>query len=279
MDAYQQTLQKLYQTPLEKFVAARKRLADERRAAGDPEAARRLAKLRRPTTAAWTVNQLYQRARDAFDDMLEAAARLRRGETDAVREYREAVGKLRDGAVAILKGAGRGMPDATLRRVTSTLGAIAAAGGFDPDPPGALVTDRDPPGFDAFDPSARSGAKRGPDRPPDLPVHRREARSGGRDELSAARARAAERAKREQAEQRAAERIEKRRQDAERARRVSERRKVERRLRRARAQAHERTRMLAVRQKELRAAEEASGDARTIVENLERKLRELHDAT
>jgi hypothetical protein len=267
MDAYEETLQKLYQSPLEKFVAARKRLADERRAAGDAEAARRLAKLRRPTTAAWTVNQLYRRARDAFDDMLSAAARLRRGEADAVGEYRAAVAKLRDGAVAILKGAGRGMPDATMRRVTSTLSAIAAAGGFDPDPPGALVEDRDPPGFDALDTSARP-VMRQPER--------RTARAGdGHDDLAAARARAAAKAKRERDEERARQK----RRDAEDARRASERRRVERSLRTARAHAARRERTLAAHRKDLRAAEEGFDAARAAVNDLERRLRELDDLT
>jgi hypothetical protein len=271
MDAYEETLQKLYQTPLEKFVAARKRLADERRAAGDAEAARRLAKLRRPTASAWAVNQLYRRARDAFDDMLAAAARLRRGEADAVGEYREAVGRLREGAAAILKGAGHGVADATLRRVTATLGAIAAAGGFDPDPPGALAADRDPPGFDALAPSAAIV------RPaePDARRHRGHAKRGGdgRDDLAAARARAAAKAKREQAQQRA----EARRQEMARTRRAAERRRVERALRSARIRADRRERTLAARRKDVHAAEKAFDAARESVEAFERKIRELDD--
>src|SRR5262249_21920679 len=47
-------------------------------------------------------------------------------------------------------GSAHAAPESTLRRVTTTLSALAAAGGFDPDPPGALGADRSPPGFEAF---------------------------------------------------------------------------------------------------------------------------------
>src|SRR5205823_5211358 len=138
--AYDQKFRELYQVPLGEFVAERKRLAQELRAAGDRDAAERLIKAHRPTMSAWVVNQLYWHARDAFDVMLASAARLREGDLSAQTEHRDAIGKLRERAAAMLVHAGHAASEPTLRRVTTTLSAIAAAGGFDPDPPGALST-------------------------------------------------------------------------------------------------------------------------------------------
>jgi hypothetical protein len=48
----------LYQLPVAEFVAARDQLVRQLRAAGDREAARRVAALRRPSISAWAANQL-----------------------------------------------------------------------------------------------------------------------------------------------------------------------------------------------------------------------------
>jgi hypothetical protein len=48
----------LYRRPLEEFVAARDQLARQLRAAGDRDAARQVAGLRRPSISAWAANQL-----------------------------------------------------------------------------------------------------------------------------------------------------------------------------------------------------------------------------
>ena len=73
----QQSLEALYAAPLASFITERNRLAAEMRAAGKGDAAKELARCRRPTASAWAVNQLYWHERDAFDVLLAAAARLR----------------------------------------------------------------------------------------------------------------------------------------------------------------------------------------------------------
>jgi len=146
---YENAIQELYQAPLAQFVAERKRLAGALRNAGDREGATDLLARKRPTTSAWVVNQLYWHARDAFDDMLASASKLRAGDLSAQQAHRDAIAKLRQRASAFLVDGGHTASEATLRRVTTTLAALAAAGGFDPDPPGALAEDRDPPGFEA----------------------------------------------------------------------------------------------------------------------------------
>src|SRR5262245_60694014 len=143
-----QTLEALYRAPLAEFVSERKRLAAALRAAGDEDAAKELSHRRRPPASAWAVNQLYWQARDAFDALLAAGARLRKGDLGETNAYRTALGEMRRRAAAVLESASHAATAATLGRVTGTPAALAAAGSFDPDPPGALSADREPPGFD-----------------------------------------------------------------------------------------------------------------------------------
>ena len=147
---YDDAVASLYQVPIDQFVAERKRLAGELKAAGDKDGAARLAKLARPPISAWVVDQLWWQARDAFDALFETAQRLRDGKLDAMAAHRDAIAKLRAQASKILTGAEHTVTEATLRRVTQTLSALAASGGWEPDSPGALSADREPPGFEAI---------------------------------------------------------------------------------------------------------------------------------
>jgi hypothetical protein len=149
-DAYNDAVMELYRAPHDQFVEVRKRLASDLAKGGDKAAGARLSKLRRPTVPAWAVNQLWWNAREPFQKLLVEAARLRDGDLDAAEAHRKALALLRTRAQKMLSDAGHPVNEATLRRVTTTLSALAAAGGFDPDPPGALASEREPPGFDAF---------------------------------------------------------------------------------------------------------------------------------
>jgi hypothetical protein len=148
--AYTAAVETLYRGPLDAFIAERKRLAGELKAAGDKEGAARLSKLGRPSISAWAVNQLFWHEREAFEELFASAQRLKRGEREAGAAHREALVALRALAAARLVGAGHAAAESTMRRVTMTLSALAAAGSFEPDPPGALVADRDPPGFETI---------------------------------------------------------------------------------------------------------------------------------
>jgi hypothetical protein len=154
MATYEEAVIALYQGALESFVAERKRLSAELKGAGDKDGAARLLKLARPSISAWVVNQLYFRERETFDELLERAAQIRAGDLGATTAHREALAKLRARAARLLTEGAHGASEATLRKVTTTLSALAAAGGFDPDLPGALSADREPPGFEAFNFSA-----------------------------------------------------------------------------------------------------------------------------
>jgi hypothetical protein len=252
MAARDQALQQLYQSTPKDFTAERKRLATELRGRGDEAAAKDLAARRRPTTSAWAVNQLYWHARDAFDDMLAAAKKVRKGDLDATGDLRDANAALRKRAAELLKEAGLAVSEALIRRVSTTLSAIAANGGFEPDEPGTLVLDRDPPGFEGLTvPETVGRTARDAPRPP--------ARLD--DELAAKRA----------------ERQQKQGEQAEREQRRIDSRRIRTNLHDARVEVARRERALAALRKDVAAAERAVAEAREAVDDLERRLRDLDE--
>jgi hypothetical protein len=147
---YDAAVTALYQAAHESFVAERQRLSAELKASGDKAGAARLGKLARPTISAWAVNQLWWQAQGAFEALFESAGQLRAGQLAASAAHRKALGSLTARAKKLLTESGHAASEATLRRVTMTLSGLAAVGGFDPELPGALTKDRDPPGFEAF---------------------------------------------------------------------------------------------------------------------------------
>ena len=56
--ALQAAIDRLYGVPLEDFVPERTRAAKELRASGEKDAAKRLAKLPKPTAASWALNHV-----------------------------------------------------------------------------------------------------------------------------------------------------------------------------------------------------------------------------
>ncbi|MET7945658.1 hypothetical protein [Micromonospora sp. NPDC005324] len=70
-------VQQLYRTPPDRFVAARDAAVAEARRSGDPTTARQLARLRRPTVAAWLVNLLAIRRPELVADLVQLADALR----------------------------------------------------------------------------------------------------------------------------------------------------------------------------------------------------------
>ncbi|MEH1026892.1 hypothetical protein [Micromonospora profundi] len=70
-------VQQLYRTPPDRFVAARDAAVAEARRAGDPGTARQLARLRRPTVAAWLVNLLAIHRPELVADLVQLADSLR----------------------------------------------------------------------------------------------------------------------------------------------------------------------------------------------------------
>src|SRR5690242_7776649 len=75
----------LYGADLDDFGTERARLAKELRAEGRQADAAALAKLRKPTVAAWVLNQLARRNRREVDLLLHAGHRLRQSQAGVVR--------------------------------------------------------------------------------------------------------------------------------------------------------------------------------------------------
>jgi len=280
MDAYEKALQQLSRVPLAEFLAERNRLARELRANGDAAGATQIEKRRKPPASVWVVNQLYWQARDAFDAMLAAAATLRRGDVSAGKAYREALAGLHKRAAGILENAGQAASDATLRRASTSLAAIAAAGGFDPEPPGALAVDLDPPGFAAAgvaaSPATREPASPAADRVSRAAPPTRSAPSEDRTRAAAAARAAAERDRRRQElERQRAQQAEKKRREQELARLAAARARLRQELRDATTELRTRERELASLDRQRQAAQQAADDARVHAKDLEQSLTEL----
>jgi hypothetical protein len=122
----------LYSADPGEFTDRRKALADAARAAGDAAAAKRIAALRKPTRAAWVVNQLARADPEAPDRLAELAAALREAEQakdgPRLRELSAARGPLVDSLTAqALAAAGVADPPSGLREeVTETLTSAIA---------------------------------------------------------------------------------------------------------------------------------------------------------
>jgi DNA repair exonuclease SbcCD ATPase subunit len=153
----------LYRLPLGEFVAARDQLARQLRAAGQRDAARQVAALRRPLISAWAANQLAHAAPHAMADLLEVGAALTQAQQDALagqagaaRRLRAAGAQLRASitrllarAETLLIRAGHAASDPTLARLAATLQAAATADAATRTAlaEGRLAGDLDPVGF------------------------------------------------------------------------------------------------------------------------------------
>jgi hypothetical protein len=255
MSSYDEAVQALYRASLDQFVAERKRLSDELKAT-EPGSAKLFSKLPRPSISAWATNQLWWRERDAFEELFETSGRLRAGDLEASGAHRKATNRLVTLAGELLREAGHGASEATMRRVAANLGALAAQGTFDPDPPGALKSDRDPPGFGAL--VGASFPERDADR---APVATAKAPAPPSD-----------------AEERARAQAEKKRIAEEQARLRTERKHAESALRAAATVVETHSRERERLAEELARVDGELDQARAQVERLAARLRELDSA-
>jgi hypothetical protein len=220
-------LDDLFAGPLEGFTSARNALARRFREEGRRAEADEVKALRKPSLAAWAVNQLSRHHKADITELLETSARLRAVQTEALsgtgapddlrtlaRSRRDLVARLTERAEHILSEAGGGAARTHVERVSATL----LAAGEDEQVArevlqGRLSEHRAPTGFEgAFAGLPAVAVEEDVDRA----RHRREAR--GRARALAEAAEAAHRdASRLEREAEAAEAA------AERARRAAER--------------------------------------------------------
>jgi hypothetical protein len=92
--------ERLYSAPPEGFVAARDQAVAAAKEAGDAEAARQIAKLRKPTVAAWIVNLLAIQRPDLMGELVELSRALRAAQRDLKGAQLRELSKQRRQAVA-----------------------------------------------------------------------------------------------------------------------------------------------------------------------------------
>ena len=133
MSSLEDAAVELYALPREGFLDARQAIVKRLRAGGDAETAAQAAALRKPTVAAWAVNQLSRTRGEDIDRLIElgrAVGRLQRKGPrsqeelrDATRERRKQVDALVQAAGDLLEAAGYGASRATLDAVANSLEA------------------------------------------------------------------------------------------------------------------------------------------------------------
>jgi len=152
----------LFRLPLSEFTPARNTLATKLKKEGHSEESERVKALSKPPVSAWVANQLYWRHRKEFDRLLAAGEEFRKaqaaqlaGESAELRApldaRREALAELTKLAAALLTQAGHTASPEMMRRIVTTLEAVATYGDDPGAPPaGRLTADVDPPGFEVL---------------------------------------------------------------------------------------------------------------------------------
>ncbi|ROT32112.1 hypothetical protein [Micromonospora sp. HM5-17] len=112
-------VERLYTTPPDGFVATRAEAVAAARAAGDAAAAREIAKLRKPTIAAWLVNLLAWRRPELMAELVELSAELRAAQRELSGARLRELSAQRRRAVAALVGEARTLARATDPRLAA----------------------------------------------------------------------------------------------------------------------------------------------------------------
>ncbi|MFG2090687.1 hypothetical protein [Spirillospora sp. NPDC048824] len=126
----------LYGVQPAQFVATRKRLAQDAKAAGDGPLAKRIGALRRPTLSAWAVNLLARSAAGELGRLLDVGDELRSawgsggGLGDLEQRRARLVGSLVRAAGELAAQAGNPLREQALREVEDTLQAATVDAGI-----------------------------------------------------------------------------------------------------------------------------------------------------
>ncbi|AVT36717.1 hypothetical protein [Plantactinospora sp. BB1] len=112
-------VERLYAAPPDGFVAARTEAVATARAAGDPATAREIAKLRKPTVAAWLVNLLALRRPELMAELVELSAALRGAQRELRGDRLRELSAQRRGVVGALVGQARTLAEETDPRLAA----------------------------------------------------------------------------------------------------------------------------------------------------------------
>jgi hypothetical protein len=119
-------IQRLYSAPPDGFVAARTAAIEEAKRAGDREAAKRLAALKKPTVAAWVVNLLALRRPELIDELVELSGALREAQRGLDGDQMRELTAQRRQVVSALVGAARRLALAAEPGAKLPLGEVEA---------------------------------------------------------------------------------------------------------------------------------------------------------
>ena len=172
----------LYGLPLDEFTNARNELARALRTEGRRDEADEVAALRKPSLAAWVVNQLARDRGDEVRALVDAAKAIKAGDDAGDDLFRATLDRLLPGAREVLGATGRSPSDSVLQQVATTLRASAATAAEELTA-GRLTEAREATGFEA----ALSGAPPRPRRPKRPKQQTTERRKTDRAALDAAR--------------------------------------------------------------------------------------------
>ena len=142
----------LYSLPLDRFTASRDLLTRWLRSQGRDDEATTVARLRKPSLAAWALNRASLSNPDLVEHLRESHRQLRAAETtramSSASEMRgRAVSALVEAAVSELRAAGRPVTSQTRDRITSTVLAVATdSEGEAALEEGRLIRDLEPSG-------------------------------------------------------------------------------------------------------------------------------------
>ena len=278
----------LYGLPLEEFTPARDAAAKELRKAGDRETAAIVAKLSKPTPAAWTANQVAREQPALIEALLEAGDALReaqeaalaggggRGLRDATLAQRKAVDAVMDAAESYKPG-GRPLSGAMAERLRTTLNAVAGDEALrDALSEGRLTGEAQAGGAWPFalEPSAEPAPKPKPEaKAKKKPAAAKKTKDEQAAEREAKAREAAEQAARERAEKEARKALEKELRDARSSLRVRERV-----LAGAEEDANDAAGRIGDAQEALEAAQQALEDAQSEAEAAQGVLTEARNA-
>ncbi|GAA11350.1 hypothetical protein [Gordonia alkanivorans] len=156
MSRYDEIVDELYGLTPDLFVKRRNELAKEVKAEGESALAKDISQLRRPTQAAWAINQWVRVNPDDCAQITALAADLsaaqRRSAVDAMRELsrrrQELINSAADGVAGTAASLGVRLSDSAVREVAATLrAAIADAETLERFRRGSLVTSAEYSGF------------------------------------------------------------------------------------------------------------------------------------
>jgi hypothetical protein len=145
---------KLYSVPLGEFISERDKLVAQLKKTGDSDGAARVKSLRKPSVAAWAVNQLSRKHPDSMKRLLSLRERMEDAGAAQLRavgeQRRRLLADLVKKADAILRKGGHGASAAILEKVTQTLQAGATDEEVELLREGRLTRELSPSGFAGF---------------------------------------------------------------------------------------------------------------------------------